>query len=207
MRVGIVEDDAVIRKLIANYLANQTDISEVVDAGSMEEFLQAQEVSPHFDVILSDIGLPGMSGIEGIRELKSRIPKCEILMLTVYRDNDKIFQSLCAGASGYLLKSTRLPEIYTSVKGVLEGDVPMTASIAREVLNYFNRKAKAPKGNLSSTELSIVECLVEGLSYKMIADRQGISLNTVKFHLKNIYKKLHVHSKGEVIAKHLRGEI
>ena len=209
MRIGIVEDDDVIRRLISDFLSTREDLDEVVDAGSMEEFFVLQEQGPDFDVILSDIGLPGMSGIDGIRELKNRMPDCEILMLTVYKDNDNIFKSLCAGASGYLLKSSPLSEIYEAVKGVVDGDVPMTPSIAREVLRYFNRREKSSKGSLSSSELSVVECLVDGMSYKMImiADRLGISLNTVKFHLKNIYRKLHVNSKAEVIAKHLRGEI
>ena len=207
MRVGIVEDDHIIRRLIRNFLATREDIEEVVDAESMEAFLALQEEAPHFDVILSDIGLPGMNGIEGIRILKDRIPSCEILMLTVYSDNDNIFKSLCAGASGYLLKSAPLNEVYDAVTGVVNGDVPMSPGIAREVLKYFSRRDKKPQGSLSASEISVVECLVEGLSYKMIADRLGISMNTVKFHLKNIYRKLHVNSKSEVVAKHLRGEI
>jgi len=207
--IGIVEDNKKIRDLIQRYLDMQKDMECPVAVDSVEEMLEYLEEHKHPDVMLMDIQLPGMSGIKGMEVIKGKYPEIEIIMLTVYHDSHKIFDSLKAGASGYLLKHTSLPEIKESIENLLKGGAPMSPQIARKVISHFNEEA--PKKNedsmLTNREQDIVNGLVDGLSYKLIADRYDISIDTVRAHIRNIYKKLHVNSKAEVIAKSLRGEI
>ncbi len=207
--IGIVEDNKKIRDLIQRYLDMQKDMECPVAVDSVEEMLEYLEEHKHPDVMLMDIQLPGMSGIKGMEVIKGKYPDIEIIMLTVYHDSHKIFDSLKAGASGYLLKHTSLPEIKESIENLLKGGAPMSPQIARKVISHFNEEA--PKKNedsmLTNREQDIVNGLVDGLSYKLIADRYDISIDTVRAHIRNIYKKLHVNSKAEVIAKSLRGEI
>lgn len=208
-KVGIVEDNKKIRDLIQRYLDMQEELACPVAVDSVEEMMDYLEEHPHPEVILMDIQLPGMSGIKGIELIKEKYPEIEMIMLTVYHDSHKIFDSLCAGASGYLLKHTSLPEIKESILKLLDGGAPMSPQIARKVINHFQENAprKNPESNLTPREHDIVNGLVDGLSYKMIADRYDISIDTVRAHIRNIYKKLHVNSKAEVIAKSLKGEI
>lgn len=207
--IGIVEDNKKIRDLIQRYLDMQDGMDCPVATDTVEEMLEFLEEHAHPDVLLMDIQLPGMSGIKGMEVIKSKYPEIDIIMLTVYHDSHKIFDSLKAGASGYLLKHTSLPEIKESIEMLLKGGAPMSPQIARKVITHFNDQA--PKKNkdsmLTDREQDIVNGLVDGLSYKMIADRFDISIDTVRAHIRNIYKKLHVNSKAEVIAKSLRGEI
>jgi DNA-binding NarL/FixJ family response regulator len=207
--IGIVEDNVKIRDLIQRYLDMQKDMECPVAVDSVEEMVEHLEKYAKPDVILMDIQLPGMSGIKGMELIKSKYPEIEIIMLTIYHDSHKIFDSLKAGASGYLLKHTSLPEIKESIENLLKGGAPMSPQIARKVISHFNEEA--PKKNeesmLTNREQDIVNGLVDGLSYKLIADRYDISIDTVRAHIRNIYKKLHVNSKAEVIAKSLRGEI
>lgn len=207
--VGIVEDNKKIRDLIQRYLDMQKEMQCPVAVDTVEELLDFLEKHEKPQVILMDIQLPGMSGIKGMEVIKSKYPEVEIIMLTVYHDSHKIFDSLKAGASGYLLKHTSLPEIKEAIEDLMKGGAPMSPQIARKVISHFNEEA--PKKNedsvLTSREQDIVNGLVDGLSYKMIADRYDISIDTVRAHIRNIYKKLHVNSKAEVITKSLRGEI
>ena len=207
--VGIVEDNVKIRDLIQRYLDMQEAISCKVAVDSVEEMIEHLKKYDNPDVLLMDIQLPGMSGIEGIGIIKKEFPDIEIMMLTVYHDSHKIFDSLMAGASGYLLKHTSLPEIKESVETLANGGAPMSPQIARKVIQHFsnNEKKEKPESNLTPREQDIVNGLVDGLSYKLIAERFDISIDTVRAHIRNIYKKLHVNSKAEVIAKSLRGEI
>ena len=209
IKVGIVEDNVKIRNLIQRYLDMQDGISCSVAVDSVEEMLDYLKEKELPDILLMDIQLPGMSGIEGIGIIKQDYPEIDIIMLTVYHDSHKIFDSLKAGASGYLLKHTSLPEIKDAVEDLAKGGAPMSPQIARKVIQYFNtnQAKKKPESNLTAREQDIVNGLVDGLSYKMIADRYDISIDTVRAHIRNIYKKLHVNSKAEVIAKSLRGEI
>jgi DNA-binding NarL/FixJ family response regulator len=158
------------------------------------------------DVILLDIGLPGISGINGIKLIKEKYPEVNIIILTVYENEDKIFSALCEGASGYLIKTTPLNKVKDAILEVLAGGAPMSPQIARKVVSHFNVN-KHIKSSLTAKEKEIVAGLVDGLSYKMIARSNEISIETVRFHIKNIYKKLHVNCKAEVITKSLRGEI
>lgn len=154
------------------------------------------------EVILMDIGLPGMSGIEGVKAIKPLFPEIEILMLTIYEDDDKVFQSLYAGASGYLLKKTPPAKILAAIEEIHAGGAPMSAKIARRVLDVFHKKMPTDDAEqLSVREQEILQLLVEGLSHKAIAERLFISPHTVRTHLKNIYEKLHVHSKSEAAVK------
>lgn len=207
--IGIVEDNKKIRDLIQRYLDMQDEMECPVAVDSVEEMLDHLEEFQKPQVILMDIQLPGMSGIEGMEVIKDKYPEIDIIMLTVYHDSHKIFDSLKAGASGYLLKHTSLPEIKESIETLLKGGAPMSPQIARKVISHFNEEApkKNVKSMLTDREQDIVKGLVDGLSYKMIAERFDISIDTVRAHIRNIYKKLHVNSKAEVIAKSLRGEI
>lgn len=209
--VGIVEDDKDIRLGIQKYLSHQKEFLCEIAAESVEEFLAKTKQGEFPDVILSDIGLPGMSGIDGMRLIKEEHPDVDIVMLTVYNDWQKIFDSLRAGASGYLLKNTPLTDIKKAIETVRAGGSVMSPEIARKVMEYFSTPStieqKTPESVLTPKEKEIVIGLVDGLSYKMLADRMDISIDTIRFHIKNIYKKLHVNSKAEVISKSLRGEI
>jgi DNA-binding NarL/FixJ family response regulator len=209
IEVGIVEDNVKIRNLIQRYLDMQESMSCKIAMDSVEEMLEYLKEHEPPDVLLMDIQLPGMSGIKGIGIIKKEYPEIEIIMLTIYHDSHKIFDSLVAGASGYLLKHTSLPDIKESIENLMEGGAPMSPQIARKVIEHFNKPKPEtkPESDLTAREQDIVNGLVDGLSYKLIADRFDISIDTVRAHIRNIYKKLHVNSKAEVIAKSLRGEI
>ena len=206
--IGIVEDNVKIRNLIQRYLDMQDGLSCPVAMDSVEDMMEYLKENDSPDVILMDIQLPGMSGIKGISLIKQKYPDIEIIMLTIYHDSHKIFKSLQSGASGYLLKNTPLAEIRESIENLLEGGAPMSPQIARKVIDHFQKKPpKKKKSKLTDREQDIVTGLVDGLSYKLIAARYEISIDTVRAHIRNIYKKLHVNSKAEVITKSLRGEI
>jgi len=208
IRIGIIEDDEHIREGIQKYLNAQNNFICEIAENSFENFLPKLDKEGPIDIALADIGLPGMSGINGIKILRKEYPDINIIMLTVYNDSTRIFNSLCAGASGYLLKNTPLEEIKKSIEILDSGGSPMSPEIARKVVEYFNPvKSDGYKSGLTQKENEIVNALVDGLSYKLVADRMSISIDTVRFHIRNIYRKLHVNSKAEVISKSLKGEI
>lgn len=161
------------------------------------------------DVVLSDIGLPGMSGIEGIRILKEKYPELVVLVLTVYDDNEKIFDALCAGASGYLLKHTEPSQLIISVKEAVSGGAPMSPEVAAKVIKLF-REVRPPEKvdyDLTPHELRLLKLLVNGYNYVTAAEELKISYNTIKFHVRNIYDKLQVHSKSEAVAIAMRDRL
>src|SRR4030095_8219596 len=158
------------------------------------------------DIVLTDIGFPGMNGIEAIPLVRRKFPDVSVVMLSVYVGSDHIFKALCAGAVGYLQKDTPLEEVVDSLKVIYKGGSAMSPTIARKVVEYFAPK-RTYNEPLTAKEQQVVAAMVDGLSYKMIAARLGITLETVRQHIKNIYRKLHVNSKGEVIVKSLRREI
>jgi DNA-binding NarL/FixJ family response regulator len=172
---------------------------------SMEDALAAMQTSRP-DVILTDIGLPGMSGIDGIRILRDRFPETPILALTVYDNDDQVFKALCAGASGYLLKNTAPARLLESIREAFDGGAPMSPEVARRVVRLF-RDFRPPENasyRLTPQESELLRLLIDGHHRKTAATEMGISVNTVSFHLKNIYAKLQVHSKTEAVAKALR---
>ena len=203
--VAIVEDLREIREGLGRLISATPGYRCSGIYASMEEALQK---IPHNmpDVVLSDIGLPGMSGIEGIRILKERSPALLILMLTVYDDNERIFDAICAGACGYLLKKTPSHKIIESIKEAREGGSPMSPEVARRVVSLFRQIRPPAKSDYDLTphETRLLGMLVEGHSYKTAASELGVTLNTIKFHLRNIYEKLQVHTKSEAVAKALR---
>jgi len=206
--VGIVEDDIEIREAICTYLNDQDNMSCKLVEESVEKFMRFLYPDNLPDIILMDIGLPGMSGISGIKLIKGKYPEIDILMLTVHNDPHKIFQSLCAGATGYLLKTTPLTEIKKFIEELSLGGAPMSPQIALRVIEHFQEGKEEKKPSpLTDKEKEIVLDLVDGLSYKMIADKQSVSIDTVRTHIKHIYNKLHVHCKADVIRKSLQGEI
>jgi len=206
--IGIVEDDEQIRKGIQTYLNRQEKFVCHCSFGSVEDLLRNldQGDTPH--VLIMDLGLPGMSGMEGIKIVKEKFPEIDIVVFSIYNEPKKIFDSLCSGATGYLLKNTPLDEIKEGIELLAKGGSPMSPQIARKVIEFFSQPGKQKKESpLSAKEREIVIGLVDGLSYKLIAARMNISIETVRFHIKNIYRKLHVHGKAEVISRSLKGEI
>jgi DNA-binding NarL/FixJ family response regulator len=162
------------------------------------------------DIVLMDIGMPGINGIEAVKIIREKYPNLKILMQTVFEENEKIFDSILAGANGYILKNTTSSRILEAIQEIYEGGAPMSPSIATKVLKMMGRPMADPKdetSNLSDREKEILSCLVNGMSYKLIADACLISIDTVRGHIRNIYEKLQVHSKGEAVAKAIKGNI
>ena len=209
IQLSVVEDDPVVRESLEKYLGKHPAIEIKLIAQSMEDFLEQYEQSGPVDInlIILDIGLPGMSGLEGIRHIRQRIPDADIVMLTTYEEDDSIFKALCAGACSYISKRTSLLKIQEALFTVHRGGSYMSPSIARKIATHFMPKQKQPADLLTPRQKQIVEGLVDGLSYKLIADKLLISIDTVRDHIKKIYRALEVNSKAEVIRKSLGGEI
>lgn len=206
--IGIVEDDRTVREAIRDYCNARGGMAVTIEEPSAERFLSRLDILSLPDVILMDLGLPGMSGNQAIRVIKERYPEATILVLTVFLDTHRIFDSLCSGAVGYLLKTTPFPQIVDAIRMVHEGGAPMSPQIARRVIDYFHPGGSHPReSSLTARELEVVAGLVDGLSYRLIAERMNLSIETVRAHIKTIYAKLHVHCKAEVIGKSLKGEI
>jgi len=208
IRAAIVEDERQIREGLAT-LINRTEGYRCTGSfRSMEEALDGikREVP---DIALCDIGLPGMSGIEGIRILKERYPKLQVLMLTIYDDDDRIFDALCAGACGYLLKRTSPSKLLESLREAATGGAPMSPEVANRVIKLFRdiRPPERADYELTPHETRLLKLLVEGHNYTTAAEELGVSYNTVKFHMRHVYEKLQVHSKSEAVAKALRDRL
>ncbi len=204
IKVAIVEDERDIRECLT-FLINGTDGFEC--SGSYRSMEEALDSIAHKlpDVVLSDIGLPGMNGVEGIRILKQRHPDLLILMLTIYDDDERIFDAMCAGASGYLLKKTPPAKLLESLKEAVAGGAPMSPEVARRVITLF-REIRPPDRadyQLTPHETRLLKLFVEGHIYKTAAVELGVSVNTVNFHVRNIYEKLQVHTRSEAVAKAL----
>jgi DNA-binding NarL/FixJ family response regulator len=206
LMLAIVEDIADIRNNLAEYFSQQQEVASVVAVDSMEAFFESLNDGTVPDIVLSDIGLPGMNGIDGIKKIKEDYPEVDVIMLSVFNNSERIFKSICAGATGYALKDTPLPELKKAILDVHAGGSYMTPSIARKVMEHFMPK-KANDELLTSKEKQIVVAMTDGLSYKLIADRLSISIDGVRFHIKNIYRKLQVNSKAEVIGRYHKGEL
>jgi DNA-binding NarL/FixJ family response regulator len=202
--VAIVEDNPEVRRNLSRYIGGAPGFRCACACASAEEALRVIPQSPP-DVVLMDIQLPRMSGIACTASLKNALPSVPVMMLTVYEDTDAIFNALKAGASGYLLKRSDPAKVLEALTELHHGGAPMTAEIARKVIESFHRaKATAPpQDELTSREEEILDHLAKGFVTKEIADKLAISPATVRFHLRHIYDKLHVHSRVEAVIKYL----
>ena len=202
-KVSIIEDDVSIRDGITRFIKMQEEFRFIQSYGSVEEYLAGDDEVP--DVLLLDIELPGMTGLEGLFHIKKKHPNTEILMLTVYEDKERIFKALQAGAAGYLLKNTSLPKIRASILETLDGGAPMSPLIAKKVLSFFaaetHQTASASEEQLTTREIEVARSLIDGNTYKQVAYYLHISPGTVKQHIKNIYRKLEVNSRVQLIKE------
>ena len=200
--LGIIEDQAAIRDALCEYLGAQPEFDCVLCAASHEEFMAGLPSLPVLPtLVLSDIGLPGRSGIEGLAVLRQVLPGAEVLMLSVYTDAERVFEALRAGAVGYLEKTTPLPLLKEHLLQVAAGGSPMSPSVARHVTRYFAPRPVVPAAALTAREHDIVRGIEDGLSYKLIAARLYLSIDTVRSHIRQVYRKLQVNSKAELMAK------
>lgn len=201
LTIWIIEDDELLRNSLEQLVSSTEDLELGLSSGSMEKAIQSLSRSQVPDVILSDIGLPGISGIEGLPEIKKQWPNVEIIMLTVYEDDERILNAIKAGASGYLLKRTPVPKILEAIHEVVDGGAPITPSIARKVLRIMNEGTSPKLNPLTKRETEILSLLVEGYTHESISNQLFISRFTVGTHVKNIYKKLQVSNRSTAVAK------
>jgi DNA-binding NarL/FixJ family response regulator len=203
IRVALVEDDGVFRDSLAILINAEADLRCERAHGSVEEALASSGAAP--DVILLDIHLPGVPGSIGVAQLCERFPKATVLMLTVYSEQERVFESICNGACGYVLKKTPASKIMAAIREVHEGGAPMSPEIARKVVQQF-RRPKPPKDApaLTPQEVRLLALLADGHSYQNAAGQLDISINTVRNHVRSIYDKLHVHTKSEAVAKAMK---
>lgn len=207
IRVAIVEDNEQFRNTLENVLSEADGFRYVGGYPTAEEALrEIPKLKP--DVVLMDINLPGMSGVECVRRLKQLVPETQIVMLTVHEDTENIFNALAAGATGYLLKRTSRAELLQAIRDVHRGGSPMTSQIARKVVQSFQQPIQPAQATeeLTSRERQVLDYLAQGLLYKEIADKLGISYETVHTHIRRIYEKLQVRTRTEAVAKVLKSK-
>jgi DNA-binding NarL/FixJ family response regulator len=207
IKIAIVEDNQTLRKSMEELFEQTEDMRCVASIKNLLNVVSVfQKNKP--DIVLMDIGLPGISGIEGVRTLKHNFDHMQILMFTVFDDDEKIFEAIREGASGYLLKKTRPHEIIEAIRELNQGGSPMSPSVARRVVEYFQSGSllKQEDFQLTAREKEILFALVDGLSYKKIADKYYLSIHTIRKHISSIYEKLHVHSKSQAVAKILHSQ-
>jgi DNA-binding NarL/FixJ family response regulator len=208
--ISMIEDNRFMRVGWRTLLENVKDFIVLGEYENCEEAFQTDEIG-NSDVVLMDIGLPGMSGIEGVNYLTNTYPGISIIMCTVFDDNQNVFDALCAGAIGYLLKKTTPDELIKAIREAAAGGSPMTPNIARKVIASFQKSPSSTMEEelyrLTPREQEVLEKLAEGKSYAAIAKEFKISINGVRFHIRSIYEKLHVHSRSEAIAKGLKKRI
>ena len=205
IRVAIIEDDALLRDGLSRLLCDAEGLSCEACFSSVEEALEALESCPS-DVLLLDIGLPGMAGSDAVTVFKRRYPAMAILMLTVFSERSKVFASICNGASGYLLKSTPPSQIFEAIRATRSGGSPLSPEIAREIVNLFQSlgPTQAPVMPLSRQEKQLLSLLSQGHSYQSSARQMKVSVNTVRNYIRSVYEKLHVHSKSAAVSIALR---
>ena len=203
--IAVIEDDKTLRNAIKEWIASDKRFKIVSEHGNAEEAVE-QLPAKAPDVVLSDINLPGMSGIECVRQLKARMPKTQFLMLTVYDDTERIFQALAAGATGYLVKRASRNELLTAIVDIHRGESPMSSGIARKIVKSFQRSEPAVSAadKLAPRERQVLELLAQGHLYKEIADQLQLSVTTVNCYIRSIYEKLQVHSRAQAVAKFLQ---
>lgn len=204
IKVALFEDNPLLRDSLFQLINGSEGFICTGAFGDCSDLIHKIN-SANPDVILMDIDLPGMNGIEAVRKINQTHPKIMIIMQTVFNDNERIFQSITAGASGYLLKNTSPARILESIHEAATGGAPMTPSVAHKILEVFRGKKSALPDNeqaqLNERQKEILDCIFNGMSYKLIAEKLFISVDTVRYHVKNIYEILHVHSRDELISK------
>ena len=202
INIAIIEDDVIITEVISSYLSKQDDMCVIGKYSSMQDFDNSKSLAnAEADIVLLDILMPGKSGIDGIKLIKQQWPKSNIIMLSVMDDGNSIFRALCEGAVGYIIKESSMQSIKTAITDVYEGKGSMSPSIARKVAEYFHPKKTVQK-TLTPREVEIMNGIVEGLSYKLLAAKLEISIDTVRKHIKSIYKKLEINSRTQLIKKY-----
>lgn len=209
LKIALFEDDKILREMLFQLIHGTPGFTCTGAFPDAEDIIHKIEKAEP-DVVLMDIHMPGMSGIEAVRLIKKKFPAVNILMQTVFDEDEIIFEAICAGASGYLLKNTPPAKVLEALQEVNSGGAPMSASVARKLLDTFQKNMffqKQDGFNLSAREKEVLQHLVKGMSYKMIADKCGISIDTIRFHVKNIYEKLHVNSKSEAVVKAIQNRI
>ncbi len=205
IKVAIIEDNNSLRRSLRNLIDDAPDMQCVAEFGNLLNVVsEFHKTSPH--VVLMDIGLPHISGIEGVVTVKENFNDVLVLIFTVFEDDEKIFEAIKSGASGYLLKKTAPEEILEAIRSLYQGGAPMSASIARRVIESFQKNNSNTREvfNLTTRESEILHSLVEGLSYKKLSEKYFISISTVRTHIRHIYEKLHVNSKAQAVAKALK---
>lgn len=209
IRVSIFEDNKFLRESLC-FIINNTEGFFLSGATANAKNIEEKIIEQDPDVVLMDIQMPGITGIEAVKIIHQRFPELKVIMQTVFEDDENIFNAICNGASGYILKSTSPDKYLEAITEAFNGGAPLTPSIAIKVLSQFKTKENRPEKNyedLSTREKEILQCLVQGMSYKMIANHCTISYETVRFHMKNIYTKLHVASMTEAVSKAIRHKI
>jgi DNA-binding NarL/FixJ family response regulator len=207
LNLAIVEDDPEVRWLLSDYLHRQPGLNVVVVSESAEQFLAELPDALPPDVVLLDLGLPGLSGLEALPLIKQQLPRADIIVQTVFEDPDRIYLALSRGASGYLLKSTPLAQLQQAIRDVARGGSSLSPSVARRVLAHFKPGASHHPAGLSAREQQVFEALVDGLADKEIAQRLGLGLETVHTHVKHVYHKLHVSGRIELLSRAARGQL
>ncbi len=208
IKVLLYDDNGVLLESIAALMESEPDIRILALMPNAETVVtDIKELLP--DVVLMDIDMPVVNGVEAVKKIRRVNQELPVIMLTVFDDNENIFNAICAGASGYILKRYVSEEIAPAIRMVLNGGAPMTGSVARKVLQMVPaaKSVEQEENNLSGKEVSILQCLVKGYSYKMIAAELTISIDTVRFYIKKIYEKLHVHSATEAVSKAIKGKL
>ena len=203
--LALVEDDAVLVKVLRAYFAHQADIRLVLVTTCAEELLAELEVALLPQVLLLDIGLPGLSGTQVLPLLKTRYPALEVIMLTAYDDVEHIYQALCCGATGYLTKGTPLDQLAAGVREVACGGAPMSRHVSRKMLGHFRPTPTTHAALLTPREQQVLQGIVDGLSDKEISTRLDLSILTIRTHVKHVYRKMHVNSRTQLLSQHLRG--
>lgn len=207
IRVAILDDDEDFREILSSLLNRSQDFLCVATYSNSDDAMKNIENDAP-DILLLDIEMPGKSGIVSLKELKNEYPNLRVMMLTVYSDSEKIFQSLRGGAVGYLLKKSPTEKLLDAIQETYEGGAPFSGEVAMKVLQYFQEQAKQVDSSLlSEREKEVLEALIEGHSTRAIADKLFVSYHTIRFHLHNIYTKLHVTSRSEAVAKALKNKL
>jgi DNA-binding NarL/FixJ family response regulator len=204
--VIIVEDNKIIRESLFSLINGTDGLSCIASYGNCEDMF-AEKKFEKSDIVLMDIGLPGMDGIAGVKKIKEKYPDIDVLMLTIYEENQKVFDALLAGACGYLVKKTPPSQLIEAIKDAANGGSPMSSVIARKVVNLFHQnkvEITGDKPSLSEREKEVLNALSNGKSYQEIADILFISIDTVRQHIRNIYSKLQVHTQSEAVSRAIR---